>query len=54
MPTRSVHVSRAGGDIDTTAAITGGMVAAYTGAEAIPAEWRSARELLPTWLHETL
>jgi ADP-ribosylglycohydrolase len=45
---------RAGGDIDTTAAITGGMVAAYTGAEAIPAEWRSARELLPTWLHETL
>jgi ADP-ribosylglycohydrolase len=43
---------RVGGDIDTTAAITGGVVAAHTGAEGIPAEWRAAREPLPTWLNE--
>jgi ADP-ribosylglycohydrolase len=38
----------AGGDIDTTAAITGGVVAAHTGTDAIPAEWLAAREPLPT------
>lgn len=39
-----------GGDIDTTAAITGGIVAAHTGADGIPAAWRDAREPLPGWL----
>jgi ADP-ribosylglycohydrolase len=39
-----------GGDIDTTAAITGGIVAAHTGADGIPPEWRAAREPLPEWL----
>jgi len=43
-----------GGDIDTTAAITGGIVATYTGADGIPQEWLAARELLPTWLNETI
>jgi ADP-ribosylglycohydrolase len=44
---------RVGGDIDTTAAITGGIVAAYTGTAGIPADWLAAREPLPTWLNET-
>jgi ADP-ribosylglycohydrolase len=38
-----------GGDIDTTAAITG-IVAAHTGADGIPPAWRDAREPLPGWL----
>jgi ADP-ribosylglycohydrolase len=40
----------AGGDVDTTAAIAGGVVAAYTGRDGIPAEWLAAREALPGWL----
>ncbi|MEU4688518.1 ADP-ribosylglycohydrolase family protein [Actinoplanes sp. NPDC023714] len=40
----------AGGDVDTTAAIAGGVVAAYTGLDGIPASWLSAREPLPAWL----
>jgi ADP-ribosylglycohydrolase len=43
-------VSSAGGDVDTTAAITGGVVAARTGAEGIPAAWRDATEPLPAWV----
>jgi ADP-ribosylglycohydrolase len=39
----------AGGDVDTTCAIVGGIVAAYTGVEGIPAEWRTRREPLPEW-----
>ncbi|WP_063856512.1 ADP-ribosylglycohydrolase family protein [Kitasatospora griseola] len=39
----------AGGDMDTVAAITGGVVAARTGAAGIPAAWLEARELLPGW-----
>lgn len=39
-----------GGDIDTTAAITGGIVAAHVGAEGVPRAWRDAREPLPGWL----
>jgi ADP-ribosylglycohydrolase len=39
-----------GGDIDTTAAITGGIVAAHTGVDGIPRAWREAREPLPGWL----
>jgi ADP-ribosylglycohydrolase len=37
------------GDRDTTCAIVGGIVAAYTGPEGIPAEWLKAREPLPSW-----
>ena len=42
---------RAGGDLDTTSAIVGGIVAAHTGQTGIPAEWLSAREPLPAWLN---
>jgi ADP-ribosylglycohydrolase len=35
------------GDIDTTCAIVGGIVALRTGADAVPAAWRAAREPLP-------
>jgi ADP-ribosylglycohydrolase len=37
------------GDVDTTCAIVGGIVALYTGAEGIPAAWRQACEPLPDW-----
>jgi len=46
---------RAGGDVDTTGAIVGGIVAAYTGVgnhagvRGIPGGWLSRREPLPTW-----
>ncbi|MBU8860030.1 MULTISPECIES: ADP-ribosylglycohydrolase family protein [unclassified Micromonospora] len=43
----------AGGDVDTTAAIVGGIVAAYTGVGAaggVPEGWLTAREPLPGWL----
>lgn len=39
----------AGGDMDTVAAITGGVVAAHTGAAGIPRGWRDACEPLPAW-----
>ncbi|MGW2252052.1 ADP-ribosylglycohydrolase family protein [Kitasatospora sp. NPDC001660] len=39
----------AGGDMDTVAAITGGVVAAHTGAAGIPDAWTAAREPLPAW-----
>ena len=39
----------AGGDVDTTAAIAGGVVAAYTGRDGIPPAWLAAREPLPGW-----
>ncbi|WP_207926653.1 ADP-ribosylglycohydrolase family protein [Actinocrispum wychmicini] len=38
---------RAGGDVDTTSAIVGGIVAAHTG--EVPEEWLAAREPLPAW-----
>jgi len=41
---------RAGGDVDTTSAIAGGIAAAYAGMEGIPEQWRDAREPLPGWL----
>jgi ADP-ribosylglycohydrolase len=37
----------AGGDIDTTCAMVGGIVAGATGVEGIPADWRASREHLP-------
>ncbi|MFI0371465.1 ADP-ribosylglycohydrolase family protein [Actinomadura sp. 1N219] len=39
-----------GGDMDTTAAMAGGIVAAHLGPEAVPASWLAAREPLPAWL----
>lgn len=38
-----------GGDRDTICAIVGGVVASFTGSEAIPALWRQSREALPDW-----
>jgi ADP-ribosylglycohydrolase len=37
----------AGGDIDTTCAMVGGIVVGAVGVAGIPAEWRAARERLP-------
>jgi len=39
-----------GGDLDTTCAIVGGVVAARTGLDAVPADWLAAREPLPDWV----
>jgi ADP-ribosylglycohydrolase len=39
------------GDIDTNAAMVGGIVASSVGIEGIPESWRKAREPLPDWLH---
>jgi len=41
----------AGGDVDTTAAIAGGIVAAYTGVggRGVPESWLDHREALPDW-----
>lgn len=38
---------KAGGDVDTTAAIAGGIVAARTG---VPGDWLAEREPLPEWV----
>jgi ADP-ribosylglycohydrolase len=50
----------ADGDIDTTSAIVGGIVAAYTGIESrpapiagVPQTWLAAREPLPSWFNPT-
>ncbi|MFG2000973.1 ADP-ribosylglycohydrolase family protein [Spirillospora sp. NPDC048911] len=43
-----------GGDMDTTAAIVGGIITAGRGGDGIPAEWLDAREPLPGWLDEAL
>ncbi|PJM96682.1 hypothetical protein CG719_05720 [Streptomyces sp. CB01373] len=40
----------AGGDVDTTCAIVGGIVASRVGTEGIPAPWRHRTETLPDWL----
>ncbi|MEU4681285.1 ADP-ribosylglycohydrolase family protein [Micromonospora sp. NPDC023737] len=43
----------AGGDVDTTAAIVGGIVAAFAGVGTpggVPTDWLAAREPLPDWL----
>jgi ADP-ribosylglycohydrolase len=40
-----------GGDLDTTCAIVGGVVAARTGLRAVPADWLAACEPLPDWVH---
>jgi ADP-ribosylglycohydrolase len=41
----------AGGDVDTTCAIVGGIVASRVGTEGIPAAWRDRTETLPSWQH---
>ena len=41
-----VNAIRAGGDIDTNAAIVGGIVALAVGIDAIPKDWRADREEL--------
>lgn len=41
-----------GGDVDTTCAMVGGIVASYTGREAIPQAWLNSREPLPKWAIE--
>ncbi len=46
-PAALVNAIRASGDIDTNAAIVGGIVALATGPDGIPEEWRSSREALP-------
>ncbi|MFF2629309.1 ADP-ribosylglycohydrolase family protein [Kitasatospora griseola] len=38
------------GDVDTTCAITAGVVAARTGLTAVPPTWLHRREPLPTWV----
>ncbi|MGF1428101.1 ADP-ribosylglycohydrolase family protein [Kitasatospora sp. LaBMicrA B282] len=40
------------GDMDTTCAIAGGVVAARTGVAGVPAQWLAAREALPGWVGE--
>ncbi|ROR45754.1 ADP-ribosylglycohydrolase family protein [Kitasatospora cineracea] len=40
------------GDVDTTCAITGGVVAARTGLSGVPAAWLERRETLPEWVAE--
>jgi ADP-ribosylglycohydrolase len=58
-PTAITACVKAGGDVDTTAAIVGGVVGAYTGLSdrpsvtAVPGAWTEAREPLPTWAART-
>lgn len=40
----------AGGDVDTTCAVVGGIVAGRTGLVGVPGEWWKARESLPEWV----
>ncbi|MFB4317756.1 ADP-ribosylglycohydrolase family protein [Actinomadura sp. 21ATH] len=42
----------AGGDMDTTAAIVGGIIATRTGIDGIPPDWLDAREPLPAWVKD--
>jgi len=45
---------RAGGDVDTTAAIVGGIVALAVGRDGLPSQWRDAAEPLPTDFPEVM
>lgn len=40
------------GDMDTTCAIAGGVIAARTGIDELPPAWRAALEPLPDWVPE--
>lgn len=46
--------ARAGGDVDTTCAIVGGIVAVRVGVDRLPAAWSRACEPLPAWLNLAL
>ena len=39
-----------GGDVDTTCAMVGGIVAAHVGPGGVPPHWLAGREPLPDWL----
>jgi ADP-ribosylglycohydrolase len=41
-----------GGDIDTTCAIVGGIIAGRTGLDGVPAGWLQACEPLPAWVDD--
>ena len=43
------HTVRGGGDLDTTCAMAGGIVAARTGTGDVPDAWFDAREPIPAW-----
>lgn len=43
------HTAGGLGDVDTTCAMVGGIVALRVGWEGIPVEWRQNREPLPNW-----
>jgi ADP-ribosylglycohydrolase len=51
-PSAIIACVEAGGDVDTTAAIVGGIVASFTGIgeRGVPHEWLAAREPLPVRL----
>ena len=51
-PRAIIACVEAGGDVDTTAAIVGGIVATFTGLgeRGIPRDWLAAREPLPDFL----
>lgn len=54
-PAAIITCLAADGDIDTTSAIVGGIVAAHTGTGSpvgVPSAWLAAREPLPHWLDE--
>jgi ADP-ribosylglycohydrolase len=57
-PAAIITCVEAGGDVDTTAAIVGGIVASYTGMgnaserRGVPTDWLARREPLPPWLSE--
>jgi len=46
------HTMSGGGDVDTTCAMVGGIVAMFVGHDGIPAEWIKRREPLPDWAFE--
>lgn len=46
------HTMSGGGDVDTTCAMVGGIVAVYVGQDSIPEEWIERREALPDWAFE--
>ncbi len=50
LPEALWHTLEGGGDMDTTTAIAGGVVAARTGLADVPGDWLTAREPLPTWV----
>ncbi|MEV7599498.1 ADP-ribosylglycohydrolase family protein [Kitasatospora sp. NPDC089797] len=52
LPDALWHTLEGWGDMDTTCAIAGGVVAARTGLSGVPGAWLAAREELPAWVAE--